>query len=1239
MHLMNKFGRILAMTLSLVVLISMPDLVSAQAPGGSTPSVSGAVPTNAVYPAITGTARVPNSLTASRGTWGNTPTSFLNAWYRCTSAAARATAKPASCTLVEGQSGSTYVLSASDVGKFIVAAVTATNASGSLTRWSASTAVVIAQYLPPVNTVAPVVSGNKIVSQTLAVTNGTWTESPASYSYKWFRCTATKAAANSLPAGCTEIVGQTSSTYTLITSDAAKFMVAAVTATNQLTSVTKWSASTTVVAALARPANTVAPIVTGTSTNSFTLTSTTGTWTNHPTLTYQWVRCTARVSAASNTMPSACSNIAGATSSTYALTDSDVAKFVGVTVTGTNAIGVASKWSATTATAVAALPAPANTATPVVSGSAQVSRVLTLSNGTWNFRPTGFTYKWYSCKATKAASATRPTGCTQIAGATSSRYQLLPAQGAKFVLGSVTATNGSGSTERFTSTTRIITTPAPYSPVIYEAPSLASSILPFLSDDVYLQKGLWLGYPLPEVIDATWYRCSNASEEFSFELPADCEEIPITDGAPTFGYQIGADDVGKHILASVVSRNNEGFVEGFTQSLGPVLSPPINSSIPTISGSTEYNALLEIEQGTWSAWPSAQFEYSWFRCDFSDLNSDLNDSDACDLIEGASESRYLTGDDDVGRFVYGQVEATNEYGVSLVATTSVGPMSDIPLPVLTNNLEITGVAVSGNSAEISIPAWENSPTATGYFWVRCSTEHDEIEAELPNGCSLIEGESSRIYALQDEDAGMFVWGAAFADNRRGRTTVLRSLPSAIAMFPSIQESSIGIEVQGFVGESLNIDPLTVSGHPQPSVSVSWYRCTEGQPQLQSEIPADCNAIAQQADQTYTLGWDDSGYYVGARVVASNSAGTVTRFATSSMFVRSHGSVVSSGYRHTCARVEGQFLYCWGLNSSKQVGNTSATVVFEPRLVSQLSQVRSVSVGYSQSCALTGELPSLYCWGSNDWGNFGNGSLVSSSLPQLISGINPTSISQKYDSMCAVMQSSEVKCWGRGDFGQLGNGSATSRVASPVTYLNSLSSTVASSGQMHSCVVKSGQVWCVGREQFGALGDSTIHSAYQSNTPRRAGTLAGVTAVSAGQQHTCAISNGSVWCWGYNVDGQVGVPSGEMFDTPMEVLGNAVEIETYGNVSCALTTEMTVYCWGLGSSGAMGRGLNLSQSTPQQVSGIDNAFDISVGENFACAALRGGGLKCWGANNQGQMADYTSLNRNLPVSIAGLPPVG
>jgi hypothetical protein len=189
----------------------------------------------------------------------------------------------------------------------------------------------------PVNTALPTVAGTAMVGQTLTASDGTWSNAPTSFAYQWLRC-------NGGGNNCVEVANGTLKTYTLVGADAGHTMRIRVTATNASGSSSAESAQTAAIAAATSPAapgNTALPTISGTPKVGQTLTAAPGSWSGNPTsFTYQWQRCDADVAA--------CSNLVGATSTTYAVPLADLGYRLRVVVTAKNAKGSTSATSAIT---------------------------------------------------------------------------------------------------------------------------------------------------------------------------------------------------------------------------------------------------------------------------------------------------------------------------------------------------------------------------------------------------------------------------------------------------------------------------------------------------------------------------------------------------------------------------------------------------------------------------------------------------------------------------------------------------------------------------------------------------------------------------------------------------------------------------------------------------------------------------------------------------------------------------
>ena len=421
-----------------VVVTASNSAGSAQATSATTPMVTMPVqpPVDTGAPSISGQTVVGDKLTAGNGSWSNGPTDFAYQWQDCDSSGAN-------CSNVSGATGSSYKLAAGDAGSRIDVVVTASNAAGSGSATSAKTGVVQAQPpSPPGNTVVPVISGTLQQGGTLTTTNGSWSNSPTSYSYQWQDCSGS---------GCSDIAGATSSSYKLVSSDVGDTVDVVVTASNAAGSGSATSAKTGVVQAQppSPPVNTVVPVISGTAQQGGVLSASTGSWSNSPTsYSYQWEDC--------DSGGASCGAISGASGSSYTLTGSDVGHTLRVVVTASNVGGSTPATSAATGTVTTGSGGtpPLNTTGPYFTastgttsscsnGCAVVGQTLAVNNGAWSNGPTSFSYQWERCTTTSAQPPTTGS-CSAISGATGSAYTVQSADSGHSLVPVVTASNGAG---------------------------------------------------------------------------------------------------------------------------------------------------------------------------------------------------------------------------------------------------------------------------------------------------------------------------------------------------------------------------------------------------------------------------------------------------------------------------------------------------------------------------------------------------------------------------------------------------------------------------------------------------------------------------------------------------------------------------------------------------------------------------------------------------------------------------
>jgi alpha-tubulin suppressor-like RCC1 family protein len=146
---------------------------------------------------------------------------------------------------------------------------------------------------------------------------------------------------------------------------------------------------------------------------------------------------------------------------------------------------------------------------------------------------------------------------------------------------------------------------------------------------------------------------------------------------------------------------------------------------------------------------------------------------------------------------------------------------------------------------------------------------------------------------------------------------------------------------------------------------------------------------------------------------------------------------------------------------------------------------------------------------------------------------------------------------------------------------------------------------------------------------------------AGDEFACALlTNGTAKCWGLGESGQRGDGSFSTFAlNPVNVngLSGAVSIAASYGHTCALLSNATVKCWGENREGQLGNGTTANPGTaqPVTVSGITGATAVATGAYHTCALLNTGTVRCWGRNHQGQLGNGTATSSSTAVTVSGL----
>ncbi len=376
-----------------------------------------------------------------------------------------------------------------------------------------------------------------------------------------------------------------------------------------------------------------------------------------------------------------------------------------------------------------------------------------------------------------------------------------------------------------------------------------------------------------------------------------------------------------------------------------------------------------------------------------------------------------------------------------------------------------------------------------------------------------------------------------------------------------------------------------------------------------------------------------------------------------------------GYPTICALRNNGVIYCWGYdnNTSPFNGGTAGSSTY-PTVISLPSvsgnQHTIVSTGETHSCGILNGI--TQCWGTSNVGALG--SAISSALTPSTVLLNANSstlagqmtLGAGGSHNCSLSYAGEVFCWGDNTYGKLGNNTTTSSnkavqvvgVGGTGTIANVSGLAV---GYRHNCALSGGYINCWGNNTYGQLG---INSTMSMAAPIQvvgvggSGNLTGATQVVAGRYHTCALVSGSVYCWGSNLNGQLGANSAAtQSNTPLQVvsvsgvgtLNNVTSIAAGAYHTCALAGGI-IYCWGANSGGQLGNGSIQDSSYPVGVmnSGyvtLTGVTSISAGYRHSCATSSINEVLCWGAGSYGQLGENTTADQSVATNVVGVGGVG
>ena len=379
-------------------------------------------------------------------------------------------------------------------------------------------------------------------------------------------------------------------------------------------------------------------------------------------------------------------------------------------------------------------------------------------------------------------------------------------------------------------------------PVNSGAPQISGTTA--VGETLTTTSGLWSF--TPESFVYQWSRCSS-------QLLSSCNVIP---GATSATYKLTESDGRYFILVSVTALNAGAGTTASSTFSTRILTKPVATAIPIISGSPMYGATLSLSLGTWSGIASGSFTYQWQRCSSVEVTT-------CRDLANATENSYLLQTADVGQYIRGSIKvlATNENLEGIAFTSLTSRVSSEPLS--TSVPTIAGVVAVGERLTTSTGNFTAFPEPTyTYQWQKCNS----VDV---TSCVVIPGATNSDYLLSESQLASYIRVMVTASNSLGVRGTPSSLTSAV-INPSLPVNQIVPSISGSPVDRLTLTLAlgTWSGVPTPTTAAQWQLCTDA-------AGANCSDISGATNATLKLTFADLGKYFRAKVTATNRIGVVS----------------------------------------------------------------------------------------------------------------------------------------------------------------------------------------------------------------------------------------------------------------------------------------------------------------------------------------------------------------------------
>jgi len=334
----------------------------------------------------------------------------------------------------------------------------------------------------------------------------------------------------------------------------------------------------------------------------------------------------------------------------------------------------------------------------------------------------------------------------------------------------------------------------------------------------------------------------------------------------------------------------------------------------------------------------------------------------------------------------------------------------------------------------------------------------------------------------------------------------------------------------------------------------------------------------------------------------------------------------------------RYLWTWGLNTSYQLGDGTGINRSSPvQTVAGGTNWANVSIAGLSTAGIKTD-GTLWTWGYNYYGDLGtnNRTYHSSPVQTIAGGTNWSKVAVSENSKLAIKTDGTLWAWGRDEQGQLGDNASNPKSSPVQTIAGGTNWTEVSAGGYTSAAIKTdGTLWTWGANFDGKLGDNTVINKSSPVQTAAGGTTWSKIAVGGSNTMAAIKTDGTLWMWGGNYYGQLGDNTRIDKSSPVQTVAGGTSWRTVAAGvahTVAIKSNGTLWTWGTNYNGEIGDNSASHRSSPvQTVAGGSNWANVaSAGYQTTAALKTDGTLWTWGRNNFGQLGDSTTTNRSSPV---------